>query len=671
MQKAIIDLSKNGIIPVFHAKQGDTSRRVAITLLDNGLPYDTAADAVSVWYSGPSGEGNYSDGIEKDGSTLTILVNPNMTAASGRHTCAVMLSNESGRCTTWNFCVEVACTPALGSEEAKAYFEAFEAGELAADIAAVDARTAKAVAELNARVSAIIASGTATEGNTELIDIRTGADGKVYQTAGDAVRGQIGELNGDLVNLSDNGKFVLHPTMERGWIGINGQNEDNYNTLRTVDYIEVSSTEYNLSVTEHHTMTIKTYSSDKTYIRSVYSTDGIDKINLGENEKFIRYAINTIDSQYPVTEDSAWLTYKANIFNKIESDISALESKVTVKGSYYNASTELGTISSGYINKDTGAYVAYDNCYSSDFIDIEALRDAYITARAMYSVAIYCVYNNSKDMLTSLWRESQSILDVERLRFPIDSIKESYPNAKYVRFSSIEKSLSLEKLQYIPVGDKVEELESHINKTYHNPLYGKKIIAIGDSMVYGHTVGTENVWLKKIAERNNMEYVNYGANGSQIAYVATPYHDADYSVYARYSSMVNDADIIIVFAGTNDSNYSITIGSVDSTDNTTVCGALNGILDGLKTKYPDKLVVMFTPYERASSKAKDRTYIDAIVSVCKRNAVPVFNNAELGGINWSNTAQINLLLLDDTHLNANGHLFASKRYEGFIRSLMV
>lgn len=203
MQKAIIDLSKNGIIPVFHAKQGDTSRRVAITLLDNGLPYDTAADAVSVWYRGPSGEGNYSDGIDKDGSTLTILVNPNMTSASGRHTCAVMLSNESGRCTTWNFCVEVAYTPALGSEEAKAYFEAFEAGKLAADIAAVDARTAKAVAELNARVSAIIASGTATEGNTELIDIRTGSDGKVYQTAGDAVREQVGGIKSDLDALSD------------------------------------------------------------------------------------------------------------------------------------------------------------------------------------------------------------------------------------------------------------------------------------------------------------------------------------------------------------------------------------------------------------------------------------------------------------------------------------
>ena len=46
--------------------------------------------------------------------------------------------------------------------------------------------------ELNKRISTIIADGQQTEGNTELIDIRTGADGKVYQTAGDAVREQVG-----------------------------------------------------------------------------------------------------------------------------------------------------------------------------------------------------------------------------------------------------------------------------------------------------------------------------------------------------------------------------------------------------------------------------------------------------------------------------------------------
>ena len=43
---------------------------------------------------------------------------------------------------------------------------------------------------LNARLSAIIANGQQTDGNTELIDIRTGWNGTVYATAGDAVRAQ-------------------------------------------------------------------------------------------------------------------------------------------------------------------------------------------------------------------------------------------------------------------------------------------------------------------------------------------------------------------------------------------------------------------------------------------------------------------------------------------------
>lgn len=69
--------------------------------------------------------------------------------------------------------------------------------------------------ELNRRISTIIADGQQTKGNTELIDIRTGADGKVYPTAGDAVRVQIGalsegnaELKEDLDKLNEGGLVI-------------------------------------------------------------------------------------------------------------------------------------------------------------------------------------------------------------------------------------------------------------------------------------------------------------------------------------------------------------------------------------------------------------------------------------------------------------------------------
>ena len=51
-----------------------------------------------------------------------------------------------------------------------------------------------AYAKTNARIDNIIANGTPTEGNTELIDIRTGADGTVYQSAGAAVRNQLSDI---------------------------------------------------------------------------------------------------------------------------------------------------------------------------------------------------------------------------------------------------------------------------------------------------------------------------------------------------------------------------------------------------------------------------------------------------------------------------------------------
>ena len=58
------------------------------------------------------------------------------------------------------------------------------------------------VNRLNNRIDNIIPCSTSTEGNTELIDIRTGADGTVYASAGTAVRNQINTLENTVSDLS-------------------------------------------------------------------------------------------------------------------------------------------------------------------------------------------------------------------------------------------------------------------------------------------------------------------------------------------------------------------------------------------------------------------------------------------------------------------------------------
>lgn len=57
-------------------------------------------------------------------------------------------------------------------------------------------------ATLSAQVANIIAHNNDTDGNTELIDIRTGADGKIYGSAGEATRKQIRDLTDRAIKLS-------------------------------------------------------------------------------------------------------------------------------------------------------------------------------------------------------------------------------------------------------------------------------------------------------------------------------------------------------------------------------------------------------------------------------------------------------------------------------------
>ena len=238
----------------------------------------------------------------------------------------------------------------------------------------------------------------------------------------------------------------------------------------------------------------------------------------------------------------------------------------------------------------------------------------------------------------------------------------------------------------VPAVKKVAETKTYIFKNFmvdgegnNNNLYGKKILAFGDSMVEGHTLSKEQTWLHKLANRNSMQYTNKGQNGTTLTYVDTTQNGSNFfaesSVYKKVMDNVDnpvEADYIIVFAGTNDIARNVELGTINDDKATSFYGALNRICNRLIQTYYNKNICFFTPYARNAGTNFEtcKQYVTAIEQVCEKYSIPVFNNIKNGGICWSNSYQLNALTLNDSyHLNETGQEYASFKYESFLKML--
>lgn len=132
MQVINLDLSVKGVIPLLHAKQGDVGRKFKAILTDGGEAYPVPAGAaVSVWYSGASGTGNYTDvgtesAVSVSGNEITVELITQMLANPGKGIVCLVLSTAGGdEFGMWNinYCVEP--RPGINSVAAQEYYTAF------------------------------------------------------------------------------------------------------------------------------------------------------------------------------------------------------------------------------------------------------------------------------------------------------------------------------------------------------------------------------------------------------------------------------------------------------------------------------------------------------------------------------------------------------------------
>ena len=137
-----------------------------------------------------------------------------------------------------------------------------------------------------------------TTGDAELADIRVGADGTTYDSAGNAVRGQISELNESIHDISNSIDLdKLQIRFEMGSIyDSTGQNNDGNKTtrIRTVGYIKTDRPIKVEILDSNYIFAVYFYDADKNYIASsVTEYFETSNINFG-NAKFIRIVVHEL-----------------------------------------------------------------------------------------------------------------------------------------------------------------------------------------------------------------------------------------------------------------------------------------------------------------------------------------------------------------------------------------
>lgn len=209
-------------------------------------------------------------------------------------------------------------------------------------------------------------------------------------------------------------------------------------------------------------------------------------------------------------------------------------------------------------------------------------------------------------------------------------------------------------------------------------LRGKKINFLGDSITEG--VGTackEEIYLNLIKEAEALaEARNYGISGTRLAVQSGPdCWGPAYSV--RYIEMDDDADIVVVFGGTNDFGHgNAPIGEFSDRVNTTYYGACHVLMSGLIEKYPAATIVFMTPLHRLSEDEPSmgnglplKAYVDIIKEVAEYYSIPVLDLYAMGGIQPRVAVQQERYCPDGLHPNGEGHKLIASRLTGFLKSL--
>ena len=177
---------------------------------------------------------------------------------------------------------------------------------------------------------------------------------------------------------------------------------------------------------------------------------------------------------------------------------------------------------------------------------------------------------------------------------------------------------------------------------------------------------------------------NYGVCGSRIT---RQHDDGRFDMFPdtfcdRADRMDPDADIVVVFGGTNDYGHGNALfGSFDDCDDSTFCGALHVLYRKLIMKYPSAEIVICTPLHRIGEKSPlgEGTklvpgeplieYVKAIRRAAEDYSLPLLDLYACSGLQPEVPVIAERYCPDGLHPNKAGYEILTRRIRNFLEAL--
>lgn len=216
-------------------------------------------------------------------------------------------------------------------------------------------------------------------------------------------------------------------------------------------------------------------------------------------------------------------------------------------------------------------------------------------------------------------------------------------------------------------------------------LQNKTINFLGDSITFGFGVNNlVNCFVNILKHDCYLKNArNYGECATRIAYQKIPSDDPliDRNFIMRTSEMDKDADIIVIFGGTNDFGHGdAPLDTGDNKDVYSFTGACHVLFQKIIERYPKALIVVVTPLHRIDEdnvfgdKPKEKPggtleeYVDIILKVAGYYALPVLDLYHISGLQPKIPIIKELYFFDGLHPNDNGHRIIANKIKKYLEA---